>query len=183
MNLTGTPFQLNINQDLYLRKATPHDAAALYQIIDSERTYLREWLPCIDKTTHVSATELYIQSITIMNAATDLLFVMVYQETIAGLISFKSIDNYNKKLEIGYWLSEKLQGKGIVQRSCKTLISYAFEQMGMNRIQIKVGVGNYKSSNIPKKLNFTLEGIQREGELLNGKYHDLEVYSLLRRDG
>ena len=183
MNLTGTPFQLNIIQDLYLRKATPHDAAALYQIIDSERTYLREWLPFIDKTTHVSATELYIQSITIMNAATDLLFVMVYQETIAGLISFKSIDNYNKKLEIGYWLSEKLQGKGIVQRSCKTLISYAFEQMGMNRIQIKVGVGNYKSSNIPKKLNFTLEGIQREGELLNGKYHDLEVYSLLRRDG
>jgi ribosomal-protein-serine acetyltransferase len=54
--------------------------------------------------------------------------------------------------------------------------------MGMNRVQIKVGVKNKKSAAVPKRLNFTFEGIERDGEYLNGVYIDLEVYSVLKRD-
>lgn len=182
MNSPEKLLQLAIDQDLHLRQATPHDAAALYQLIDSQRPYLREWLPFIDMSNSVSVTELYLQSMTALGNSTDLLFVMVYQQEAVGLIGFKEIDHFNKKLEIGYWLSEELQGKGIVRRSCETMLQYAFDNMAMNRVQIKVGVGNNKSSNIPKKLHFSFEGILREAEFLNGKFHDLEVYSLLKRE-
>lgn len=182
MNSTDSLLQLPIDDDLYLRLARTQDAEALFQIIDTQRPYLREWLPFIDMSTSTSVTELYLQSMTAVGNSRDLLFVMVYREEAAGLIGFKEIDSYNKKLEIGYWLSEKLQGKGIVRRSCETLIRYAFEKMEMNRIQIKVGVGNSKSSRIPQKLKFSLEGIQREAEYLNGRFHDLEMYSLLKHE-
>lgn len=171
-----------IDQDLVLRQVTVPDAAALYQIIDSQRPYLREWLPFVDLSTSQAVTELYLQSVTAPGNSKDLLFVMIFKEEIGGLIGFKEIDFYNKKLEVGYWLSEPMQGKGIVIRSCDRLIKYAFEEMGMNRIQIKVGVGNNKSSKIPKKLHFKPEGTQREAENLNGRFHDLEVYSLLKRE-
>jgi ribosomal-protein-serine acetyltransferase len=89
----------------------------------------------------------------------------------------------NGKTEIGYWLSEPLQGKGIVTKSTKKLIEIAFEKEQMNRIQIKCAVDNLPSKRIPQRLSFTLEGIEREGELLaNKEYTDLEVYSLLRSD-
>lgn len=182
MNSTGTPLQLIISDELYLREATPQDAAPLYQIIDSQRPYLRQWLPFIDASNSVSVTELYLHSVTSPHNTRDLLFVMVYHKELVGLIGFKEMDSYNRKSEIGYWLSEMHQGKGIVTRSCEALIQYAFEQLNMNRIQIKVGVGNYKSSSIPKNLKFEFEGLQRDGELLNGKFHDLEIYSLLRKD-
>jgi len=39
------------------------------------------------------------------------------------------------------------------------------------------------SKNIPKKLGFKFEGIERQGELLTGDFYtDLEVYSKLRLD-
>ena len=62
------------------------------------------------------------------------------------------------------------------------LVIFIFETMKMNRILIKVAVGNTKSSAIPKKLGFGFEGIEREGEALHGKFVDLEMYSFLKKD-
>jgi len=53
----------------------------------------------------------------------------------------------------------------------------------MNRIQIKCASGNIPSKKIPQRLGFSLEGIERDGELLSdGKFTDLEVYSMLKKD-
>ncbi|MER2997019.1 GNAT family N-acetyltransferase [Pontibacter populi] len=171
---------LTIAPDLYLRVATPDDAPALFNIINSQRPYLREWLPFVDFTRQVSDTAFYLQSI--VNSTSDKVFVIVFEDCVCGLIGFKGIEYFNRRVEIGYWLSDHQQGKGIMFRSCIRLLQYAFEGLNMNRIQLKVAPKNYKSRNIPIKLGFTLEGTEREGELLNGHYHDLEVYSLLKKE-
>lgn len=171
---------LTIAPDLYLRPVTVDDATALYKIIDSQRTYLREWLPFVDLTRQQSDTALYLQSI--VSSTADKVFVIIFEEAVVGLIGFKAIEYFNHKLEVGYWLSEHQQGKGIMRRSCSRLLQHAFEHMNMNRVQLKVAIGNHRSSNIPEKLGFTLEGIERDGELLNGHFHDLRVYSLLKRE-
>ena len=54
--------------------------------------------------------------------------------------------------------------------------------MGANRIEIKCGVGNDRSRHVPQRLDFTFEGIERDGELVNGQFIDIEVYSLLKRE-
>ena len=54
--------------------------------------------------------------------------------------------------------------------------------MKLNRIQIKVAVGNHKSAAIPNRLRFQLEGIERAGEFHDNKYLDLQVFSLLKQD-
>jgi ribosomal-protein-serine acetyltransferase len=178
--MSDTTTVLTVAPDLCLRLATVADAAAMFDIINCQRNYLREWLPFVDFTHQQSDTALYLQTIT--KSTSDMVFVIVYQEAIVGVVGFKGIDRYNRQLEIGYWLGEKQQGKGIMLRSCRRLLQYAFTDLYMNRVQLKVGTGNYKSRKIPEKLNFTLEGIQRDGELLNGQHHDLEVYSLLKRE-
>jgi ribosomal-protein-serine acetyltransferase len=53
----------------------------------------------------------------------------------------------------------------------------------MNRVQIKCAIGNMPSNNIPKRLGFKFEGIERGGELLTGGvFTDLAVYSKLKND-
>ncbi|AKD03783.1 GNAT family protein [Pontibacter korlensis] len=182
MKTTAPLLQLPVATDLYLRRATPADAAALYYIIDRDRPYLRRWLPFIDYSQDVADTEAYLKYVTAPTNTSDMVFVIVHEQEVCGLIGYKGIDKLNKKVEIGYWLAEGMQGKGIMRRSCQTLLSYAFEKLRMNRVEIRVGVGNDRSSNIPKKLGFTLEGVQRHGEILNGHFHDLEIYSLLRSE-
>ena len=88
----------------------------------------------------------------------------------------------NMKTEIGYWLSFDFQHKGIVTKCSKALIVYAFDELKMNRIQLKAGVGNIKSRAVAERLGFELEGIERDGELHSRGYIDLAVYSLLKKD-
>lgn len=182
MKSSAPLLQLPVDEDLYLRRATAADAQDLYFIIDRDRPYLREWLPFIDFTQDPSDTEAYLKFVSASNNTSDLVFVIVHEREVCGLIGYKRIDRLNKKLEIGYWLAEHKQGKGIMRRSCQTLLAYAFEKLRMNRIEIRVGVDNQRSSNIPRQLGFTLEGVERDGEFLNDHYHDLEVYSLLRSE-
>jgi ribosomal-protein-serine acetyltransferase len=75
-----------------------------------------------------------------------------------------------------------MTGKGIALLSTRTLIDYAFSNLGINRIVIRCGVGNDKSSAIPERLGFQLEGIEREGEKHQKKFIDLKVYSCVKKD-
>jgi len=108
---------------------------------------------------------------------------VLYDGQFAGLIGFKGTDRPNKKTEIGYWLSEPFQKKGIMTNSVSALMNYAFNEMDINRIQIHCGVGNIPSRGIPNRLDFTFEGIERAGELhSDGRFIDLEVYSKLKNE-
>ena len=65
---------------------------------------------------------------------------------------------------------------------CITILGFAFSKLGLNRVQIKAGVGNAHSSRIPERLGFKFEGIERAGEKFPDHYQDLEVYSLLKKE-
>ena len=82
----------------------------------------------------------------------------------------------------GYWLDRGEVGKGVVTRACRTLIKYAFEELGMNRIEIQCSAENRRSAAVPERLGFTKEGVLRQAELRNGKLHDFSIYGLLAED-
>ncbi|MCA5003683.1 GNAT family N-acetyltransferase [Sphingobacterium sp. WQ 366] len=176
--------ELHISEEITLRQIQITDAQELFSIIDNERSLLSKWLPFVTLTKELNDTEAYINS---LEDSTEHLFEYVFSirenNKLIGMIGFVRSDVNNHKTEIGYWLSQQYQNKGIMTKSVAAVCKFAFEELAMNRIQIKCAIGNTKSSNIPKRLNFTYEGIERNGELhANGVYHDLEIYSLLRRE-
>lgn len=104
----------------------------------------------------------------------DKTFVIHYNSEFAGIIGFKGTDSLSKKTEIGYWLSEFFQKKGIITESVKALMEFAFNDLDISRIQIKCATGNISSKNISRRLEFKLEGIEWDGELLaGGKFTDI----------
>ena len=146
-------------------------------------TFQEPWLPFVQDTETQEDTEAFIQSITSKSGKErDDVFVIWYDNCFAGLIGYKDTDRINLKTEIGYWLIESMTGKGIALLSTRTLIDYAFSNLGINRIVIRCGVGNDKSSAIPERLGFQLEGIEREGEKHQKKFIDLKVYSCVKKD-
>ncbi len=158
-------------------------APIIFDAIDRDRNYLREWLPFVDATQSVSDTELFIKSmVPNRKEKKDEVYSIWYNLEFAGLIGFKDTDWVNHKTELGYWLTNKMQGKGIITKSAHFLIQFAFNNLGINRVQIKVASGNKKSAAIPSRLGFRLEGVERHGELINGLYHDLQIFSLLKSE-
>ena len=177
-------FRLLVTDRIVLKRIEMSDAADIFQTIDSQRKYLGKWLPFVKFTNNVADTEQFVNSIQdVPIEDREYVFVIRFDNHFAGIIGFKSTDRDNKKTEIGYWLSKHYQKKGIITLSLKRLIQFAWEEMGMNRIQIRCATGNIPSKRIPQRMGFRLEGIERDGELLSGDvFTDLEVYSLLRRD-
>ncbi len=171
---------LPIRDDLKLRTLEPSDAGNFYKLIRKNDVYLREWLGWLDEDKSVADTEKYIQESNKRYANKEGLdFGIFYKNQHIGGIGLFPLDLANKKTSIAYWLGEEFQGQGIMTDSLKTVIAYAFKEMGLNRIEITCATQNTKSSAIPRKLGFTFEGITRQGEWLYDHFVDLEVYSLL----
>ena len=170
-----------VNNDIYLEILSESHASLIFATIDSQREYLRKWLPFVDASKKVEDTLSFIQA-TANSPEKDTTYVIFYQNQFAGLAGLKTTDYANKRTELGYWLSETLQGKGIVTSVCKKIIEIAFTKMEMNRVQIRMSVGNEKSCAVAKRLGFTYEGVERDGELLLSGFTDIQVYSLLKRE-
>ncbi|MGL5937185.1 MAG: GNAT family N-acetyltransferase [Phocaeicola sp.] len=171
-------------EDVILRPLKIKDSKGIYDVIDAERIYLGRWLPFVEYTTSVEFTKGFVESVIHSSKdASESIFALCRKGKLIGLVGFKSTDRQNCKTEIGYWISEKEQGKGIVTRAVKYLCKYAFNHLGINRINIKCAVDNTSSSNIPKQIGFKFEGIERAGELFpDGSFKDLEIYSLLKNE-
>ncbi|HZL12169.1 MAG TPA: GNAT family protein [Prolixibacteraceae bacterium] len=156
---------------------------SIFNAIDQNRKFLRRWLPFVDFTYKLTDTERFVRSILEKPwAKRDEVYVIWFKHEFAGLIGFKDIDRVNDRIEIGYWLIEKMTGKGIATAATRKMVNLAFRNMNMNRVQIRCAVGNVKSSAIPRRLGFSFEGIERNGERHDRSYVDLEVFSLLKRE-
>jgi ribosomal-protein-serine acetyltransferase len=175
--------QLQVDPGLVLRKLALSDATSMFNIIDRQREYLGEWLPFIRYTRTIADSEEFVNSVLANEHTKDLVFSIRLHGEFVGLIGFKGTDEENRKTEIGYWLSFDAQGKGIMTKSVATLTEYAFVQLGLNRVQIKCAVDNVASRNIPDRLGYQLEGIERAGERYDSeRYFDLAIYSKLKSD-
>lgn len=169
---------LHITPYLQLHPARMLDAREMFSLIDKNRTYLRRWLPFIDVTTAVADSESYLSSVE-EQAERNPVFVIRFYGKLVGLVGFKDTDYDNLRTEIGYWLAENFQHKGIMTSCVRTLVDFAFNDMGMHRIQIRVAEGNTASRRIPLRLGFQKEGVERDGEMLEpGRFVNLETFSL-----
>ncbi len=174
---------LFINKNLELRLPETEFAPTLFQIVENQREYLGKWLPWVEKTTsEKDSLEFLKSSILFNNGGQKLTTFIFHEKKLVGSVAFVKIDKVNRSSEIGYWLNENMQGKGIMIQSCERLIKYGFEKMNLHRIEINVAPENTKSLSIPKKLGFHHEGTIRESLFFNRKFYDGEKFSLLKRE-
>lgn len=158
-------------------------AESLYNLVNANRAYLKEWLPWVDSMQTVANFKQYIIDSKKQAAdKTDFGYSIIMDKNIAGRIGMHRINRQNKIGEIGYWLANGLQGRGIVTKCCKALISHGFTALHLNRIEIKCALENEKSRAVAEKLQFKQEGILRQAEWLNGKFIDLYLYAMLKED-
>ncbi|HZH94917.1 MAG TPA: GNAT family protein [Flavisolibacter sp.] len=174
---------IRVNDSVSLELMHPDHASGLFKIIDGDRAYLKEWLSWLDDIRSVDDFSDFIQRAGQRYIdRREISFTINYNNRYVGRIGLYGIDHYNRLASIGYWIGEAFQGKGIMIAACKAIVDYGFDKLNLNRIEIKCGTGNIKSQKIPERLGFTKEGITRQGETMNGKAIDLNVYSILRHE-
>ena len=184
LNREETGYSAQIGPDFFIREATLADAAIIWQTIYDNRVYLRTWLPFVDGLKEVADEEAFLnEQLALPYADRNIVFVIGQGHELCGLVGFVITDNINHRTEIGYWLIPEYQGRGIMTRCVRHLCEWAVSALVLFRALIRCAAGNAPSNAIPRRLGFTLEGVEREGELMaDGQYVDLNVYSILKRE-
>ena len=176
-------FEIRVDDDIVLRLHQEKVASLLFELVEKNRIHFREWLPWLDVNTKIEDTKKFIAGVEDnYKKGLSLNLGIYYQDKIIGALGFNVIENTNKKVEIGYMLDKDSCGNGIMTKSCKALINYGFNELDLNRIEIKAAVENTKSRAIPERLGFKQEGILQQGEFLYDHFVDVAVYGMLKEN-
>lgn len=100
----------------------------------------------------------------------------------AGSTRFYDIQQFNKTTQLGYtWYGKSFQRTGL-NRNCKQLLfQFAFEEWGLERVELRADANNAPSINAMKSIGCTVEGILRSNMTIEaGGRRDSIVLSILK---
>jgi ribosomal-protein-alanine N-acetyltransferase len=73
---------------------------------------------------------------------------------------------------IGYWMDEAMAGRGYTPESVVVLSQFAFEELGLHRVQISIIPRNAASRRVVEKLALRAEGVAERYLEINGTWED-----------
>jgi ribosomal-protein-serine acetyltransferase len=174
---------LVVNDTLVLEPLHVEDADELHAVIDANRTHLREWLTWVDAHDSVRVSRAFVaRTRRQYRDESGLTFGLRQRGALVGIVGFNELDPENHSGEIGYWLASDSSGQGLMTAACVRLVRHGFESLELHRIVLQIATGNLRSTAIAERLGCTMEGVQREAQLLNGKWVDLAVWALLQSE-
>lgn len=99
-----------------------------------------------------------------------------------GQIDIQTIDWKNRSARIAIVLGTESRNRGYGTDAIKTLVSYCFEEMNLNRIDLTVKDYNKNAIRCYEKCGFIVEGRMRETFYFRGKYRDHFVMAILKNE-
>ncbi|CAN5472924.1 GNAT family protein [soil metagenome] len=106
-------------------------------------------------------------------------FAIIVDGKYAGTIGNHGIDQMHNSSSLGYYLGKEYEGKGIMLNSVRVVIHYLYDELKIERLEIRCNVDNLRSRALPERLGFKLEGQLRNAEKVKGVYRDWAVYGMI----
>lgn len=122
--------------------------------------------------------EKWVESV-LLNNIPHSYFAVEVDEKLCGLVSLRNIDLLHRSGEFAIFIAE---GRGLGNEATAKLLEFGFEDMGLNRIWLKVMCENQMAINLYKKCGFQKEGTQRSSVFKKGAFHDEDIMSILKSD-
>ncbi|WP_203248310.1 GNAT family N-acetyltransferase [Sporosarcina beigongshangi] len=172
-----------IGETVLLRPMTEDDVEGIYGCCQDERIWAH--LPQTLQTREDVQAHIE-QALVDREQGAEYPFVIVLLETneIIGSTRFLDIATAHKRLEIGYtWLHPSVWRTN-VNTECKyLLLTYCFEQLQFQRVQIKTGHENTQSQKAIERIGATKEGVLRNHMIRpNGTVRHTVMYSVVQEE-
>jgi RimJ/RimL family protein N-acetyltransferase len=103
----------------------------------------------------------------------------------AGVIGFAgmvALDLDAREGEIGYALRPEGRGNGAATRAVSLLTRWGLEELGLQRLELRIDVRNTASERVAERCGYRLDGVLRSLHFKEGLRADVGVWSLLASD-
>ena len=106
-------------------------------------------------------------------------FAVVVGDRLAGQLTVSSVvRGAFDAAAVGYWVDERLAGRGIIPAAVALAADYCFQVMHLHRIEIAIRPENLKSLRVVAKLGFRPEGLRPRYLHIDGDWRDHLVFAL-----
>lgn len=107
-------------------------------------------------------------------------WVITFHGEVIGQIQLFNFMNHNTCAEVGYFIKRKYWNQNINTRVLEAVCRFAFDVMGLERIEAMAHVENIGSNKTLEKAGFTKEGMMRKRFYLRGKAENANMYAITR---
>ena len=111
-------------------------------------------------------------------------YVIVFRETgkVIGTIGFMWMKPEDRSAEVGYSLHRGYWNRGIMTEALEAILALGFLKLNLNRIEAQHETANPASGKVMQHVHMLHEGTLRQRVYNKGRYVDVELYAILRRD-
>ncbi|MGI9281821.1 MAG: GNAT family N-acetyltransferase [Endozoicomonas sp.] len=172
-------FFITVDEEIRLQLVNDSIIPRYLELLEESRDYLSQWLPWPKFCNTEEGFKAFVKrSLHDYADGKSLTCAIEFQGKVVGNISFNAIRHDLKMVEIGYWLGEPYQGHGIITRACRYLCDYAFNELGMEKVQIAAAEENLSSRAVCERLGMNLEGIITHREKVGDRVLSHAIYGL-----
>ena len=100
-----------------------------------------------------------------------------------GSVYFRDIDPINENAEYGIFIGENdARGCGYGTEAAKLALDYAFHNLNLHRVFLRVFANNQQAVQSYKKAGFQQEGLFRESVKIDGKFFDMIFMAIIKKE-
>lgn len=168
---------------LILRRFTIDDAENMYNnwVSDNEVCKYMRWMP----HKSIEETEKCISNwIGLYNKEAFYLWVITFKKDNEpkGSIGRFVVNENDLCGDIGYCIGRKSWGQGIATEALRSVLNFAFNTVGFNRIESYHSVNNPASGRVMEKSGMIFEGFAKQKYKSISGFEDCNMYSIVKED-
>lgn len=167
--LTLRPARMSDARDMYEYSRDPE--VARHVLWDAHRSIrqTRQYLRYLIRQYRVAAPCTFVIELTA-------------ERKVIGTIGFMWVQMDNHSAEIGYSLNRDYWNQGIMTEALQEILRFGFDRVRLNRIEAQHDVDNPASGHVMRNAGMRREGTLRQRVYNKGRFMDVELYAVLRRD-
>lgn len=99
-----------------------------------------------------------------------------------GAIGLLEVNENDLCGDFGYCISKKFWGQGITTEALKSILSFAFDSIGFNRIEAYHSINNPASGIVMQKAGMVFEGLAKQKYRSISGFEDSNLYSIINKE-
>lgn len=115
-------------------------------------------------------------------AETDAEWAVVDGDGLLGRVALRQMALSIGQAELSYWTLPRARGRGVATRATSTVASWALEEIGFWRIEIRHSTRNERSCRVATRAGFCLEAELERQHIHDDGWHDVHIHTRFQRD-
>lgn len=167
---------------IFLRKMIIEDVP-LYHSWRNDMDVMVSTNPSLDIYS-LEETRQFVESV-ILRSTSSKSYIICHKESERpiGITSLINIDPKNRNAEFIIDIGEKgFWGQGYGNEAMQLLLRYAFLELNLHRVSLRVFSFNERAIHLYKKIGFEQEGVSRQSLFRKGQWHDIIHMGILQEE-